>query len=266
MLSAVSSLSAFGNSYTIARIAATRVAQSGVCPVCGGVHPDGTAHVGPLQSSEAVGTNTAYADPNQDGEVNVTAYGDTAQFSLQALQATRAGVETGKADSSAVAQTMTGETLSDAEKEQVEKLKARDAEVRAHEAAHKAAAGQYAGAVSYTYQTGPDGKRYAVGGEVDVDTSPIPGDPEATIAKMQQISAAASAPAEPSSADRQVAAQATQAMNEARAELSQKTMNSTEEETREGGLMSTLFSSPTASGNATAATQASFQSRLDIYA
>ncbi|MEQ9335590.1 MAG: putative metalloprotease CJM1_0395 family protein, partial [Miltoncostaeaceae bacterium] len=32
-------------------------------------------------------------------------------------------------------------------------------------APHAAAGGQYAGAPSFTYQTGPDGKRYAVGGE-----------------------------------------------------------------------------------------------------
>ena len=105
------------------------------------------------------------------------------------------------------------------EQEQIEKLKARDAEVRAHEAAHMAAAGQYAkGGASYTYQQGPDGKQYAIGGEVQIDTSPIPGDPEATVRKMRQIMSAAHAPANPSGADHAVAASAAQKASEAQAE------------------------------------------------
>ena len=77
-------------------------------------------------------------------------------------------------------------------------LKARDREVRAHEAAHKAASGQYAGAVHLDFTTGPDGQQYAVGGEVSIDTSPVAGDPEATVEKMRTIQAAAMAPANPS--------------------------------------------------------------------
>lgn len=109
------------------------------------------------------------------------------------------------------------------EQEQVEELKQRDAEVRRHESAHKAAAGSYArGGPSFEYQTGPDGKRYAVGGEVSIDTSAISGDPQATLRKMQQIRRAASAPAEPSAKDRQIAAQAAQVETQARAELAQQ--------------------------------------------
>lgn len=110
-----------------------------------------------------------------------------------------------------------------AEQEKIEKLKQRDQEVRTHEQAHKAAGGQHAGAATYTYETGPDGRRYAVGGEVSVDISPVPGDPQATITKMQQIRRAALAPAQPSSQDRQVAAQASRIEAEARAELARKT-------------------------------------------
>ncbi len=109
--------------------------------------------------------------------------------------------------------------LTEEERRVVAELKKRDAEVRAHEAAHKAAAGAYGGAISYTYQQGPDGRRYAVGGEVPIDISTIPGDPHATVRKMQQIRRAALAPAEPSSADRAVAAAATKAMLEAQAEI-----------------------------------------------
>lgn len=113
--------------------------------------------------------------------------------------------------------------LTDEERQQVEQLQKRDTEVRRHEQAHKAAAGQFArGGATFETQTGPDGRSYAVGGEVSIDTSPVEGDPQATIRKMQQIQAAALAPAEPSSQDRQVAAQAARAAQQARAELTPK--------------------------------------------
>lgn len=110
-------------------------------------------------------------------------------------------------------------TLSDEEQKVVNELKARDREVRAHEQAHKAVGGAYTGAISYTYQKGPDGRSYAVGGEVPIDASEIPGDPEATIEKMRIVKAAALAPAEPSGQDRKVAAQADAKAAAARAEL-----------------------------------------------
>ena len=111
------------------------------------------------------------------------------------------------------------EGLTEEEREQVRELQQSDAEVRRHEAAHAAAGGEFAGAPSFTYQTGPDGKRYAVGGEVSIDTSPVRGDPEATIRKAQRIRAAANAPADPSSQDRRVAAQADSLRQQAQAEL-----------------------------------------------
>lgn len=116
------------------------------------------------------------------------------------------------------------------EAREIQELAARDREVRAHEAAHAAVGGQYAGAPSFTYETGPDGKRYAVAGEVPIDTAPVAGDPEATIKKMQVVQAAANAPAEPSSTDRQVAAEASREMSKARMELAEQQM----EEAREG--------------------------------
>lgn len=113
-----------------------------------------------------------------------------------------------------------GKTLTEEEQKQVDELKARDAEVKAHEQAHIAAGGSYVrGGVSYDYQTGPDGKKYAVGGEVSIDTSPVEGDPQATINKAQVILKAALAPAEPSGQDKSVASQARQMMASARKEL-----------------------------------------------
>ena len=105
------------------------------------------------------------------------------------------------------------------EQQQIKELKARDTEVRTHEQAHAAVGGQYAGSPSYEYQRGPDGTNYAVGGEVPIDVGVINGDPQATIDKMQTVLAAALAPAERSGADRAIAADATQKMAAAQAEL-----------------------------------------------
>ncbi|MCA8932648.1 MAG: hypothetical protein KDA49_09290, partial [Rhodospirillaceae bacterium] len=61
--------------------------------------------------------------------------------------------------------------LTEEEQAEVDALKERDAEVRRHEQAHAAAGGAYAGQPTYEYQTGPDGNRYAVGGEVNIDVA-----------------------------------------------------------------------------------------------
>lgn len=113
--------------------------------------------------------------------------------------------------------------LSEQDIKKIQELKARDREVRAHEAAHLSAAGNLAkSAANYHYQRGPDGVQYAVGGEVSIDTSAIAGDPSATLEKAQRIRAAALAPARPSSQDLNVAAQAAQLAVQARAEISQQ--------------------------------------------
>jgi SprA-related family len=99
-------------------------------------------------------------------------------------------------------------------------LAAEDQHVRAHEQAHLAAAGPYAtGGASYTYTVGPDGNLYAVAGEVSLDVSPDPSDPEKTIQKAQVIQAAAEAPSDPSEQDRRVAAMAAQMASQAEQEL-----------------------------------------------
>ncbi len=105
----------------------------------------------------------------------------------------------------------------------IRQLQARDTVVRTHEAAHIAAGGgTITSGASYTYQKGPDGRDYAVGGEVGIDASPVPGDPKATIAKMATVRAAALAPAQPSAQDMAVAASASLAEAQARAEAYRK--------------------------------------------
>lgn len=92
---------------------------------------------------------------------------------------------------------------------EIAQLTVTDRHVRAHEQAHLEVAGPYAtGGPSYTYALGPDGKRYAVGGEVSLDAGPDPAGPEATIQKAKIIQAAANAPVDPSTQDRMVAIQA----------------------------------------------------------
>ena len=124
--------------------------------------------------------------------------------------------------------------LSGEEKARVENLKDRDREVRTHEQAHVAAGGQYVrGGAQFEYSSGPDGRRYAVGGEVSIDTSSVSGDPQATIRKAQVVRRAAMAPAHPSPADYRAAAAASRMESEARRELAKSRMESGDTEADE---------------------------------
>lgn len=112
--------------------------------------------------------------------------------------------------------------LSDAALVLIGKLKARDLEVRQHEAAHLAVAGGLAtSGASFTYQKGPDGVNYAIGGEVGIDTSPGR-TPQETIAKARTVQAAALAPADPSGPDLAIAAQAQQLAAQAQGQLAKQ--------------------------------------------
>ena len=121
-----------------------------------------------------------------------------------------------------------GKPLSKGEVMLITKLRSRDEEVRAHETAHVAAGAGLTSMPTYAYQVGPDGKRYAVGGSVNIDTTPEDS-PEATIAKAEKIQRAALAPANPSSQDRVVAAKAKQMLTKARMELAEKRKKEMEE-------------------------------------
>ena len=120
-------------------------------------------------------------------------------------------------------ETTASEELTPEQQRQIQQLQIRDQQVKDHEAAHMAASGGLLiNPASFTYQAGPDGQRYAIGGEVTIDVSPVSGNPEATIRKAQQIQAAALAPADPSVQDRAVAASAVQMALAARAEVVQQ--------------------------------------------
>ncbi|MEI6784140.1 MAG: putative metalloprotease CJM1_0395 family protein [Verrucomicrobiota bacterium] len=102
-----------------------------------------------------------------------------------------------------------GQRLTAVELAEIAELAKRDREVRVHEAQHLAAAGSMASGIKYTYETGPDGKLYAVGGSVQIRIT-AGATPEETLAIARQIRSAADAPADPSGQDRMVAAQAGQ--------------------------------------------------------
>jgi hypothetical protein len=159
------------------------------------------------------------------------------------------------------------ENLNQQELKQIQQLKRRDAEVRTHEQTHLSAAGRYAtSGASFTYQKGPDGGSYAIGGEVNIDTSKE-STPEATITKMQTIKRAALAPADPSGADKRIAANANSVEVQARQELLQN-----EQEVLLQGESTT--SSPSKNHIATsnndpkmtASTQGSLKTKLAVYA
>lgn len=142
--------------------------------------------------------------------------------SLAVLSQSLSAQSAGRAAASA-ASTVASSKLSESDQRVVARLQERDRAVRAHELAHIAAGGGVVtSGASYTYETGPDGKRYANGGEVGIDVSPGR-TPQDTLRKAQQIRASALAPADPSAQDRSIAARADQMATEARVDLADAT-------------------------------------------
>jgi hypothetical protein len=146
-----------------------------------------------------------------------------------------------------------GREMDPKEEAELRQLQQRDREVRSHEQAHAAAGGRYVrGGAKYEYKTGPDGKKYANGGEVSIDCSKE-NTPQATIQKARTIKRAALAPAKPSAQDRQVAAKAAQMEREAQAELAkqkqEEAKRAAEDQGRKQGAAEAgeLFPAPSAS-------------------
>lgn len=108
------------------------------------------------------------------------------------------------------------------QQQEIAQLKARDAEVRTHEQAHiAAAAGLRTSAPSYDYETGPDGKKYAIGGEVNISFTRSD-DLQEDIQNAETMRAAALAPAQPSSQDLSVAKNADKIIEEDRQKLAEQ--------------------------------------------
>lgn len=119
------------------------------------------------------------------------------------------GVETKELDSTKkdVKGSASQSKLSTDEEQLLKELQSRDGEVKSHEAAHQAAGGGMTGAATFSYQKGPDGNMYAIGGEVSISYK-SGSTPQETVANARQVIAAAMAPASPSSQDFAVASSA----------------------------------------------------------
>lgn len=182
-----------------------RSPEAGHAPAAGGAD-----QIPPRASGDSyqAGSRRDQADPAEPGD-----------GSADASAAKAKKTDDGKPAAANAQRGIDGQPLSVGEVQMIRELQARDREVRAHEAAHQSAGGALTGGASYTYQTGPDGKRYAIGGEVSVALS-TSRDPRETIARMAQVRASALAPADPSSQDRAVAAAAAAISARAQAELS----------------------------------------------
>jgi hypothetical protein len=155
------------------------------------------------------------AQPFQDKQVNQSEP-DASKVQNQKQQDQKAQRREGLAEQAQASEQQAAQI--DAAK--VAQLSKRDTEVKTHEQAHASVGGSHAQSPSFTYEKGPDGRRYAVDGEVQIDVSVVNGDAQATLNKMMKVYSAAMAPVQPSMADIRVAADALQKMNAAREELS----------------------------------------------
>ena len=149
---------------------------------------------------------------------------------------TALAAETNLGSASKVKTDPAGRVLTEDQLREIKKLEQRDREVRRHEQAHVAAAGSLAqGGPKYEYTRGPDGKQYVTNGEVPISAQTASNNPQATLAKAQQIRRAALAPADPSGHDRAVAAQAAAMEREAREKIAKQTGGEKINATMSGG-------------------------------
>jgi len=151
---------------------------------------------------------------------------DTLEISDEAKKKNLFGIEKKQEFS-----TNQSQKVSDSDQQKINDLKKIDAQVKAHERAHIAAGGNLVkGGANFTYEVGPDGKKYATSGEVSIDMSYDESKPRETISKMQKVRSAALAPADPSSTDQQVASEASRIESQAQVQLRKIKMEETNSE------------------------------------
>lgn len=151
---------------------------------------------------------------------------------LPALSIANAGVRNSAAQREQVegalsAKNTKGTASADASRQQlsaeqqhaIQQLQQVDRTVRAHEQAHLSAGrGVVTSGARFEYTYVPDGKQYAVGGEVSIDTS-SERKPQANIDKGRLVQAAALAPKNPSPQDYRVAAKGGQLVSQGQDDL-----------------------------------------------
>lgn len=165
-------------------------------------------------SGAAYGMYSAYAS----APVRTQAGRETQPAEAAQSGRTRLGSEKEGASAQGAAADSGSNVKDSAQQAQIRKLEETDRKVRAHEQAHLAAAsGLAVSGANFQFTQGPDGKQYAVAGEVRIDTSEGR-TPQETQDKAARIRAAALAPADPSAQDQSVAAAAAQMQLRAQAE------------------------------------------------
>lgn len=168
-------------------------------------------------SSLTLNTNLSYIGISQAKGVEIPLLRDQVTGTVQGASKPAADKASSTATTEKKSSAAAGQ-LSPEQQRQVEQLQATDRKVRAHEQAHIAAGRELiTSGPQYSYTYGPDGKQYAVGGEVGIDTSPEK-KPDANIRKGARIQAAALAPAEPSQQDYSVAASGSRLEEQGRAD------------------------------------------------
>lgn len=109
------------------------------------------------------------------------------------------------------------------------KLKETDAEVKAHEQAHKSATGGLRTSVAnYETEKGPDGREYAVAGEVGISFTEGT-DAKKNLENAQTLKRAALAPSEPSAQDRAIAQKADSLIRKYKQEIARDSKKTNEE-------------------------------------
>jgi hypothetical protein len=138
---------------------------------------------------------------------NQLAQRDALQAGLSASTSTTSQSESSSTETqSTTSQSQASTELTPEQMRQIASLQRIDALVRQHEQMHVAAGGSViTSGPNYSYAYGPDGKQYAVSGEVGIDTSPG-SKPQENIDKGRMIQRAALAPPDPSPQDLQAAA------------------------------------------------------------
>jgi len=146
------------------------------------------------------------------------------------------GKESSQAGSAAAGKAKTAGTTTQQStdvQQQISQMVQTQNHVISHEQAHMSAGGELAGSPSYTYTSGPDGKRYITGGEVSISTPSVK-EPEDKIRMMERVRSAAMAPSDPSPQDIRVAADASMKESQAQSELSRKRLEQAYGKTTQG--------------------------------
>ncbi len=115
--------------------------------------------------------------------------------------------------------------LTEEEKREIEKIRKNGRNVRRRELVYRAIVGNHVrGAVSFQYDTGPDGIKYAIDGHTSIDTRPVINNPEASIRKAQAIKR--------TKIDRSVAVEVDKMEREARQKLREQQRQESEDTTK----------------------------------